>query len=167
MNQDFLKQVQDQGWIIEAADQNMVVAPCPNKGCNVRAKLQLKNPVPAACRSGIQIDEQIIEHFEDARTFLKKRRETLRFTIRDVECISGMADDFLAKFEKKNPSKFPNVQTFIEWAKALGFQVVLTPTEMTPMALRIIAETRHLIPARDQMTAQHRARRKASDAQAL
>jgi transcriptional regulator with XRE-family HTH domain len=167
MDQAFLKDVQLRGWPIERVNPSDVVVGCPNESCSVRVRLKSGAAFPAPCTSGGKARQQPVTDFEDARKFLRERREELRLTIRDVEDISGMADDFLAKFEKENPSKYPNVQTFVEWAKSLGFQVVLVPGEFTPKALRIIAETRHLMTARDQMTSVHRARRAASAAQSL
>jgi transcriptional regulator with XRE-family HTH domain len=165
MDQGFLKEVQSAGWPIERVNRDNVVVGCPNAGCSVNVRLRSGSRIPGACDSGDQPKQQVVTVFDDARVFLRGRREQLRLTIRDVESISGMADDFLAKFEKEKPSKYPNVQTFVEWAQSLGYQVVLTPAEFPPLALRVLAETRHLIPARDQMTAQHRARRQASDGQ--
>ena len=167
MDQGFLKDVQAGGWPIERVNPDSVVVGCPNAGCSVKVRLKGGSKIPYACANGEQLRHQVVTVFDDARVFLRGRREELRLTIRDVESISGMADDFLAKFEKKNPSKYPNVQTFVEWAQSLGYQVVLTPAEFSPLALRVLAETRHLMTARDQMTSQHRARRQASDAQAL
>lgn len=162
MDQSFLKDVQAKGWPIELVTEDLVVSPCPNLSCNVRVNLKNGTKIPTACKPGVEPRSQVVTVFDDARVFLRARREELRFTIRDVESISGMADDFLAKFEKEKPSKYPNVQTFVEWAQSLGFKVVLMPAELPPLALRILAETRHLIPSRDQMTAQHHARRVAS-----
>lgn len=165
MDQSFLKDVQQKGWPIQTVTEDTVVSPCPNAGCSVRVNLKSGTKIPTACRAGVELRSQVVTVFDDARVFLRSRREELRLTIRDVESISGMADDFLAKFEKEKPSKYPNVQTFVEWAQSLGFKVVLMPAEFPPLALRVIAETRHLIPARDQMTSQHHARRQASGAQ--
>jgi len=167
MDQAFLREVQSKGWSIQSVTEELVVAPCPNSGCSVRVNLKSGVAIPAACRAGVEARSQVVTVFDDARVFLRSRREELRLTIRDVESISGMADDFLAKFEKEKPSKYPNVQTFVEWAQSLGFKVVLMPAEFPPLALRVIAETRHLIQSRDQMTAQHHARRQASGAQSL
>lgn len=162
MDQSFLKDVQLRGWPIERVNLDDVVVGCPNDGCSVKVRLKNGSKIPDPCNTGAKLRYQVVNVFDDARTFLRSRREELRLTIRDVESISGMADDFLAKFEKENPSKYPNVQTFVEWAQSLGYQVVLTPADFSSLALRVIAETRHLIPARDQMTSQHRARRAAS-----
>ena len=74
--------------------------------------------------------------------FLRDRREGLGLTIREVEESAGITVDFLAKFEKDDPSKFPNAQTFFEWAKTLGYEVVLRPAPLPPTTLRILSDTR-------------------------
>mgnify|MGYP001360504445 CR=1 FL=1 len=52
-----------------------------------------------------------------------------------------------------------NVQTLLDWAGALGFELVLRPVPMTALALRTIVETRDKTAARSKrMTLENRRR---------
>lgn len=159
---EFLKEVQAAGWRIERVNPDDVVAGCPQPGCGLKVKLTPKSPIREACPAPTVAPEVVVRTFEDARKVLRPRRDALFLTIKEVEEVAGMAVDYLAKFEKDNPSKYPNVQTFIEWAQTLGYEVVLRPAELPPLALRVIADTRHLLKQRVRMQAHHQGRR-ASD----
>lgn len=147
MDVPFLKQVQEAGWLIDRVDKNSVDGACPRAGCSLRVKLRQGAAIPTACGGGV-IDEMVIQNFEDARVFLLNRRQRLALSISDVEHIAGMTPDYLAKFGKENPSKIPNAQTFLEWAQALGMEVVFRPARLPQIALRQVADTRALAPAR-------------------
>lgn len=159
MDQKFLKQVQDAKWQIKAAGEDFVVAQCPRAGCNLLVNLKPGGAVPQTCRPGPDLLERVVSSFEDARLFLRERREDLGLSIRDTEEISGAATDHMAKWEKDSPSKIPNTETFLEWAKALGYDVVLRPAPLPPLALSMIIETRPLIARRVQRNRHLRTRR--------
>lgn len=72
----------------------------------------------------------------------------LGWTIRDAEVVAGIAEDHLAKFERDNwqelppqARKLPNIDTMVEWAGALGYEVVLRHKGLPPMGLSKVAET--------------------------
>ena len=138
----WLREIQKLGWIIRSADETNGWAACPRDGCTMTAKLREDGPLPAVCKRGPDLSEKSVEFFDDARVFLRDRREGLALTIREVEESAGITVDFLAKFEKDDPSKIPNAQTFIEWAKTLGYEVVLRPAPLPPTTLRILSDTR-------------------------
>jgi hypothetical protein len=144
----FLNDVQRAGWNLVAVDEERAVAGCPRSDCNLTVNLKPGATIPEVCRPKPPLAEHAIASFDAARVALRGRREELGFTIRDVENIGGIADDYLAKFEKDDPAKIPNAQTFIEWAQALGYDVVFRPTMLTAMALRTIADTRRMLEAR-------------------
>jgi transcriptional regulator with XRE-family HTH domain len=140
---EFLKTVQKAGWQIERVSETDVTGKCPSIGCEMRAKLKPDAMVPqvaSSCRSS-PIDLPV-EDFDGLRRLLRSRREALALTIREVEEIAGITVDYLAKFEKNDPSKIPNMQTALDWIQSLGYEVVIRPAEMTPYALRVICETR-------------------------
>lgn len=159
LDQFFLRQLQRFGWIILAAEENRVLCGCPREGCEVKLCLTPKSHIPQTSGKGPDYAEIIITGFEDARPFLREHRENLGVTIRELEEAAGIAVDFLAKFEKDDPSKIPNVQTFIEWAQTLGYEVVLRPGKLPPIMLRIISETRDKLQQRRTKFRIHRARR--------
>lgn len=144
---EFLREVQAKGWLIKAVDKDVVIAACPRAGCGLTTKLQQGRKVPASCGSSPALAEATVTSFEDARVFMRERRFALGLTIPDVEAAAGTASTFLAKWEKDNPSKIPNAETFIEWIQSLGYEVVLRPATLPPYTLRIISETRNA-PAR-------------------
>lgn len=152
MDVPFLRKVQDAGWLIDRVDKNSVDAACPREGCSLRVKLRQGAAIPTACGGGAS-DERIIQNFEDARVVLLHRRQRLALSISDVEHIAGMTPDYLAKFGKENPSKIPNAQTFLEWAQALGMEVVFRPARLPMIGLRQVADTRALAGARVRQTA--------------
>ena len=143
MEPKFLKDVQAAGWHVEAVTTDAVIGKCPSVGCNLRAKLQHGAYIPQVdpgCRRDL-IDQRV-ESYEDIQAILKARREGLSLSIREVEEIAGIATDHIAKMEKVNPTKLPNAEALIEWAQALGFELVFRPAPMTSYAIRTICETR-------------------------
>ena len=131
----FLRAVQDQGWQILDVQPDSVTGACPRMGCKVRAKLQPGASIPKTCGSGAALPEFVIVGYDEVRRFLRRRREYLGLSQRDAEECAGMAVDHLAKMEKDDPSRIPNIQTFIEWAQTLGYEVVLRPTDMPLVTL--------------------------------
>jgi len=161
----FLRQVQTAGWQIAGATETAIIAACPTDGCSVRVTFTAGQPVRFACKPSQNAD-CVVGSFDAGRNVMRKRRLELALTIKDVEDIAGIAVDFLAKFEKDNPSKIPNAQTFIEWAQALGYDVVLRRSTLPLYALRLIADTRPQAAARLRATARGQ-RALASDAPEL
>ena len=148
----FLRAVQRAGWQVQGADEGRCIARCPSPGCGVKVALTPGRSVPARSAPSFSVEKHVTG-FEDARSFLKERRLDLLFTIQEVEEIAGMTVDFLAKFEREDWAtagtvRQPNVQTFVEWAQALGYNVVLVPGELPPYALRMIEQTRPRAAAR-------------------
>ena len=154
-----LKDVQAAGWLVTSASQEAVIGTCRREGCGFKGSFKAGKKVPSTALVGPGDQEKVVDGFDDAREFLGARRRSLGLTIAEVEEISGMAQDYLAKFEKDNPSKYPNAITFIEWAQGLGYAVVLRPAELSPLALRVISETRARADARAKMQPYYAARR--------
>lgn len=149
MDPKFLKDVENAGWSIEAVDQDSVVGKCPSVGCQLRAKLEQGRYIPRvdpSCRRSV-LDHKV-SSYDEVRELLRQRREGLGLTIREVEEIAGAAVDHLAKAEKDDPSKVPNVQLLIEWLQSLGLELVVRPGEMPAYTRRVIAETRDKLEAR-------------------
>lgn len=159
VDQKFLRDVQAAGWQIKAADQSKVVAGCPRAGCALKILLRPDAPVPDTCKPGPDLAEVTVRTYEDARVFLRARREALNLTIKELEEVAGASVDHLAKAEKNNPSKLPNAQLLVEWAASLGYEVVLRPASLPPMALRYISDTRQHVASRVKMRPHHHQRR--------
>lgn len=148
---EFLKAVQRAGWHIVTADETRCVATCPEAGCGARVMLRPGQRIPQ--RAIKPPNDHKFTGFDDARRFLRDRRESLCLTIRELEETAGMSVDFLAKFERDDWDKTgtirqPNVSTFAEWAQALGYELVLRPTSLPPIVLRAVADTRKRTHAR-------------------
>lgn len=149
MDVKFLREVQAKGWHVEAATETAVIAKCPSVGCNLRAKLACNAHIPEVDPNKSRgILDRKVEKYDDIREILRARREGLALTIREIEEISGIAVDHLAKMEKDDFRKQPNAQTLIEWAQALGFELVLRPIDMPIYALRTICDTRDKLASR-------------------
>lgn len=149
MDTKFLKAVQEKGWHIEAATEESVIAKCPSAGCNLRAELRFGGHVPdvdPGCKRNL-LDQEVTT-YDDLRTMLRSRRDNLRLSIREVEEIAGMPTDHLAKIEHDGMKRLPNFQFVMEWAAALGFEVVLRPIPMTSYAIRTICDTRDKVASR-------------------
>jgi transcriptional regulator with XRE-family HTH domain len=138
----FLRNVQNAGWIIQFVDDDKVLAKCPRAGCSLKAVLKDGDNVPETCAVGPSLTEITIGCYDDARKFLRQRRDDLVLSIKDVEEVAGMTVDMLAKVEKDNPSKIPNFIFVLEWAQSLGYDLVLRPGNLPNYALRTIAESR-------------------------
>ncbi len=139
---DFLAAVQKAGWRIVAVEEGAAYCTCRRNGCGLTVRLEQGGSFPSTSRPNPDIAEQVVTSFDDARMFLRDKREKLGLSIADVEEGAGIAGSFLAKFEKDDPAKIPNTQTFIEWAVSLGFQIVLRPGDIPKNMLRIISSTR-------------------------
>ncbi|MDF3426580.1 helix-turn-helix transcriptional regulator [Sulfitobacter sp. KE29] len=165
MDTKFVKDVQMAGWSIQAVSEDAVIGKCPSAGCNLHAQLQPGAAIPAVdpgCRRN-PIDAKI-KTYDDIRRAFRKRRENLLLTIRELEEVAGLEPDLLAKVERDGTKKIPNVQTLLDWAGALGFELALRPVPMTPLALRTIVETRDKSAARTKrMTLENRRRGKKAD----
>lgn len=159
MDQGFLRDVQRAGWQITGVDGQAATVACPRAGCSLKVRLKSGAKIPQACATGPDLAEVTVTTFEDARVFLRARREALGLTIKELEEVAGAAVDHLAKAEKDNPSKYPNTQLLIEWATSLGYEVVLRPAAMPAMALRYLADSRSQAASRLKMLGHHRARR--------
>jgi transcriptional regulator with XRE-family HTH domain len=149
MDPKFLKECEDAGWHLEFVGDDFVVGKCPSVGCGLRAKLDQDRAVPCA-DPGRRRDvlDLKVGSYDEARTVLRERRETLGLTISEVEELAGATVDHLAKAEKDGPSKVPNAQLLLEWAQALGYEVVLRPTELPALTRRVICDTRDRLEAR-------------------
>ena len=159
MDPKFLREVQAANWIIMAADGEKLMARCPRAGCTMSVNLKPGGVIPQTCRAGADLTERVVGSFEEARLALRERRENLALTIADVEQAAGLADYHIAKSEKDDPSKIPNIETFLNWAGALGFEVVLKPAPLPLLTLRLLAETRHRVGRRVQRNEISRSRR--------
>lgn len=160
MDTKFVKDVQAAGWSIEAVTKDTVIAKCPSAGCNLYAELKQGGVVPAVDPGARRdpIDQQVAT-YDTIRKMLRQRRESLLLTIRELEEVAGLEPDLLAKVERDGTKKIPNVQTMLDWAGALGFELVLRPVPMTALALRTIVETRDKTAARSKrMTLENRRR---------
>lgn len=141
----FVKDVQGAGWNVIASDVESVWVGCPRGGCNLRLRIKAGSSIPTVCRAKAPLPEIVVNSYlNDARPALRERRVELGLTIKDVEDVSGIAPDHLAKMEKDNPSKVPNILTFIEQAQALGYDLVLRPSDagLPPVTIGRIVETR-------------------------
>lgn len=156
----FLRDVQEAGWQIKGANEGAVLGGCPREGCSLKVNLKPGRPLPVACTSGKERTQVVVRTFEDARIPLRERRKELGLTIKEMEEIAGITVDYAAKFEKDNPSKIPNAETFFEWAQALGYDVVLVPSALPSKALSYIANSRDQQGVRKRMENYH-AQRKA------
>ena len=154
-----MRDVQKAGWQIASVDSEAALVACPRAGCSLKVRLRSGSKIPPACLSGPDMAQVVVTTFEDARLALRARRESLGLTIKELEEVAGAAVDHLAKAEKNNPSKYPNTQLLIEWATALGYEVVLRPAPMPAIALRYLADSRSQAAARSKMLPHHRARR--------
>ncbi|MGL6209122.1 MAG: helix-turn-helix domain-containing protein [Paracoccaceae bacterium] len=155
----FLRDVQNAGWLIRSVGQGEVFGMCPRAGCDVVLQFRAGSNVPATCRPVPEFKETIVNGFEDARRHLRKKRERLCVTIAETEDVAGMAVDYMAKFEKDEPSKIPNAQTFFDWCKAMGVEVVLRDGNFPATMLNMISQTRQYLKARRVMQPHHQARR--------
>lgn len=164
MEPKFVREVQKAGWHVESVTSDDVVARCPSVGCGLRAKLAQSSKIPVvdpACRrSAVDLP---VHDFDDIRKALRTRREELALTIREVEEIGGITVDYLAKFEKDEPSKYPNAMLLIEWAQTLGYEFVLRPADMTPYAIRTICDTRDKEASRQKRFTVEKRRRGGKD----
>lgn len=134
--------------MILSADEEKCFVRCPNAGCEVSAVLRPEKRIPARAQQVWTGCDHVLTGFESARVILRERRRMLGWTIRDAEVVAGIAEDHLAKFERDNwqelppqARKLPNIDTMVEWAGALGYEVVLRHKGLPPMGLSKVAET--------------------------
>lgn len=158
MEQDFLKEVEHRGWLIESVNETECVAACPTSGCGLKALLRMGTRIPVRSVPHGPNQDVAVRSYDDARKFLRDRRNALHLSITEVEEASGIASDQLAKCERDNHSKMPNVESFMFWAAALGFEVVLRPVALPPVTLRHIVNSRSKVESREARAALERTR---------
>jgi len=149
MDAKFVKDVQSKGWSVQAVSKDAVVAKCPSAGCNLFAELKYGGHIPEVdpgCRRD-PIDLQVAS-YDEIRLHLRAARERLLLSIREVEEISGIASDHLAKVEKDHNPRMPPAQMLFDWAGALGYELVLRPVPLPALAIRTIMDTRDKTAAR-------------------
>jgi|GEM_PF-3780872 len=159
MDQNFLRDVQRAGWMLVKVSEEYARVQCPRHGCSMRFNLPEGKPVPKACDPQPEFGDVLIDQTADIRMMLRGIREGLGLTIKEVEEMAGASVDFFAKAEKDEPSKFPNFQTVLEWAKALGVEFYARRGPMSGMSLRYIAQSRKQAAVRTRLLTHHRARR--------
>ena len=138
----FLKDVQNSGWSILAVTEGACIGRCPTSGCSMKALMTEGKPIPQRVVAYGPSLDMPVGGYDEAREVLKARREELLLTIQELEIVSGIAETHAAKFERAEWTRQPNTETFIEWAAALGYEVVLRPVDLPPITLRMISETR-------------------------
>ena len=138
----FLREVQNAGWNIEAVTENACIGRCPTLGCSMRALMTEGKQIPQRVVPGSPSLDIVVESWDQLKVILKDRREELGLSIREVEEVTGIADDHIAKMEPKNASRQPNVDTLKHWTGGIGYEVVLRPVALPPVTLAMIEETR-------------------------
>ncbi len=136
---DLLKRAQAAGWLVLRNDAQGAIGACPREGCGVTVRLMPDRPVPSACAPQTGLNDVLVGSNEDARVALRARRQQLGLSLHDVDEITGLTVDHVAKAEKPNPSKAMGMDLLPIWAAALGYEVVLRPRALPPLALRILA----------------------------
>lgn len=147
MDTKVLREIQRLGWIIESVGKDACVVKCPEQGCGMRARIRKDTGAPPRLNERVETDIEA-KSFDEVRQMLRARRLELALSIPEIEEAAGLTTDHLAKFERPDFSKIPNLDTVIYWAGALGFELVLRPAELPPMTLRMITETRPILPQR-------------------
>jgi transcriptional regulator with XRE-family HTH domain len=112
------------------------------------------------------VKEIVFDSYVAWHKFLQDRREQLGLSIRDMEAISGLADDHLAKIE--SGVKIPNLETAIMLSQAAGIELFARYSPLRKLAKRTIIETRAQLQSRETMQKHHaerRRRKRASDDQ--
>lgn len=157
----FFKAIEDRGWMVESADQDHCIAKCKTPGCSMRIRVRENGAIPMREVDHRYNLDRVIHTFDDARKTLRDRREGLGLSIVEIEEISGIGNDHLAKFERDNHElypRMPNVETFIYWANTLGYEIVLRPSNLPMVTCKAIQDTRHLWPTRRKRTQKLRRR---------
>lgn len=91
--------------------------------------------------------------YAEARDALRDLRERLCLTILEVEAAADLCQGHLAKIEPDHSQRIPNVETFIKWADALGFDLVLVRKPFPPRMVDVMCEARHHYDARERRLA--------------
>lgn len=138
----FLRQVQDAGWLVRAADQDAVTVGCPRHGCSLTVKLRPGGTVPQTCGRGPDLAEFEVESYEQLIEAMKRQQWMLGLSTADVEQCMGCADDHWAKVRQTEPQRRFGFDDLAALAATLGFAIVLRRTDLPPVTLKRIAETR-------------------------
>lgn len=140
VTQEFLREIQRAGWIIEHVDADVAVAQCPMQGCGMRAKLRPGATVPQACPGTGKLADVHVADYAQLLAFLSQRRENLALNMPQADEIIGLADGHIGKLESMARQPWP--ATLFDWVAGLGYQIVLRPVGLPPKALAVIAQSR-------------------------
>jgi transcriptional regulator with XRE-family HTH domain len=137
---EFLRDVQRSGWLIDYVVDGMAVGQCPRAGCGLRVNLKPGAAVPQACPATATLADVEVSDYAALLAFLTERRDALALSMDEAnECI-GLADGHLNKIESLARQPYP--ATLFDWAKGLGYGIVLRPVGLPQKTLGVIARTR-------------------------
>lgn len=153
----FLRSLQDKGWIVESVEADHCVVKCPADGCSMRAKVKAGPSIPERCNTSVE-RERAARLYDDARKVLRRRRQDLLLSTTEVEESAGLASAHIAKSERPDFTRVPTFDTVAMWAAALGYEIVFKPTDLPPMTLRFITDSRNRTADRRRRVAQDPAR---------
>jgi len=140
---DRIKEAQRKGWVVIGVETGSIFLRCPSYGCGLKCKVLNGEPIPSVdpMLSRNPVDMQV-GSFADMQSALRERREELCLSISEVEDAAGLAHGHIGKAEKDNPSREPQIGIILEWAQALGFEVVLRRADLPPLTQRLIEGSR-------------------------
>lgn len=161
MDPKFLKEVQDLGWVIEGASEDGATCRCAASGCQMRAKLVQGGVLPAVRTTSANPLDVPVSSSSDVVEMIWQRMDALSLIISEVEEIAGVATDHFAKVSSRSAPRPLNFQLASELLAAIGYEIVLRPTSLSPKALRYISDTRDRVKERRKHQQRARAKRKA------
>ena len=144
----FLRDVQQAGWVVKAAGEDAVTAACPRAGCSLLVNLRPGMRIPETCRRGPDIAEITVDGYEHFIRVMMDQQYLLGLSTSDVEQVMGCADDHWAKVRQANPQRKFGFDDLMALAGSLGYAIVLRRTDLPPVTLRRIAETRSQVSRR-------------------
>lgn len=86
------------------------------------------------------LNDVVIDSNETARLALRSRRHQLGLTLPSFDAISSLTVYHFAKAEKDNPSRAMGMDLPAVWAASFGYEIVLWPKVLPPLALKILEE---------------------------
>jgi transcriptional regulator with XRE-family HTH domain len=146
---DRIKDAQRKGWVVVAVDKSEIILRCPSHGCGLKAKFPAGKRIPSVdpCASRNPVDIPV-GSYPDIQRELKERREELCLSISEVEEAAGLAHGHIGKAEKENPDRTPQIGTLLLWMQALGYELVLRRSDLTPYTARLIEGSRERAASR-------------------
>lgn len=148
---DWIKKAELAGWRLDSVKGGSVVLACSKLGCTGRASASLDDlgniPEPCAEQHRGNYGKTVYQDYAAIVTKLRQRRQAVGMSQEELTDATGLADGHINKLEAYHrTAQLPTLQL---WARALGYEIALSPCELPAKSRAIISGRRKPLQQQD------------------